>query len=584
MSNSTKKSKKKRLLVDNEEDHVLQSQPKKVKPEVETVEENDEEVLVLDNEEEVEQKTAKEENQDWNKEDYNELIKRMEEQIPKNDTKSFTKRAELLDWNLVKFGDHSVEECQEKWKIMRSKVRHFRLLSEVLQDAKVWAEKPWAAPFSKKKTRHPEQPPRPLSSFMLFYMDKKDKIIKKHPSLKLTDISRIIGEKYKAMSDTKKSYYNQRALEMQKEYRQNLAKFYEKYPEYNPTTRKQITKSNKPLPPFKLYLKEKLKKHEQDEGFDQHEFTEKYKEMWKNLSFKKKACWIRLAKEEEEKYLEHLNDDLMEDPENRSSAPYRSVISKEENLILDRLAGKPEKPPNSAYSLFSKLMLQDKHANHVEGEPKNRMREVALKWKEIPDDQKKTYAETVQHMHESYKLDFANYLESLPEDKKAEELAKLQPKKRTSKTKQKSSKKGSSRSKSPTRVLFKNEPEKPPVTAWDLYKIEFAKKNSSLPNKTACKRAALMWKNLSKSELDKYKKKHDKMKKQYMIEFEAFLKTLDEKELKEYSALKTAKIGEELDDDDVDEELSSDEEENSSSTASDSAGDSDSGVSEEDED
>ncbi|KAG8268929.1 hypothetical protein J6590_014513 [Homalodisca vitripennis] len=60
--------------------------------------------------------------------------------------------------------------------------------------------------------------------------------------------------------------------------------------------------------------------------------------------------------------------------------------------------------------------------------------------------------------------------------------------------------------------------------------------------------------------------------------------TLNEKELKEYSALKTAKIGEELDDDDVDEELSSDEEENSSSTASDSAGDSDSGVSEEDED
>lgn len=33
-------------------------------------------------------------------------------------------------------------------------------------------------------------------------------------------------------------------------------------------------------------------------------------------------------------------------------------------------------------------------------------------------------------MNETYKLEFANYLENLPEDKKAEEMAKIQPKKK----------------------------------------------------------------------------------------------------------------------------------------------------------
>lgn len=54
---------------------------------------------------------------------------------------------------------------------------------------------------------------------------------------------------------------------------------------------------------FQIFLNSKLQKHEHDEDFNQHEFSEKYKETWKNLSSKKKACWIRIAKEEEQKYL-----------------------------------------------------------------------------------------------------------------------------------------------------------------------------------------------------------------------------------------------------------------------------------------
>lgn len=43
-------------------------------------------------------------------------------------------------------------------------------------------------------------------------------------------------------------------------------------------------------------------------------------------------------------------------------------------------------------------MLQGKDQNHIEGEPKNRMKEIANKWKEVPDDQKKAYADDVKHV------------------------------------------------------------------------------------------------------------------------------------------------------------------------------------------
>lgn len=65
---------------------------------------------------------------------------------------------------------------------------------------------------------------------------------------------------------------------------------------------------------------------------------------------------------------------------------------------FSRIAGKPDKPPASAYGLFSKLMLQNKDDNSYDGEPKNRMKEVATKWKELPEEQKKAYAEEVQHV------------------------------------------------------------------------------------------------------------------------------------------------------------------------------------------
>lgn len=65
-------------------------------------------------------------------------------------------------------------------------------------------------------------------------------------------------------------------------------------------------------------------------------------------------------------------------------------------------------------------------------------------------------------MVEQYKLDFASYLESLPEDKRAEELKNNMPK-RKAKDANQNNKKPRKEKKENIDLLFKGEPKQPPL-------------------------------------------------------------------------------------------------------------------------
>lgn len=79
----------------------------------------------------------------WTKEDLQELFKRMKEAIPRNDSLKYNSRVAKLDWEKIKFGKYTAEECQTRWKTIEKKLRGYRILSELLTDASDWLEKPW---------------------------------------------------------------------------------------------------------------------------------------------------------------------------------------------------------------------------------------------------------------------------------------------------------------------------------------------------------------------------------------------------------------------------------------------------------
>lgn len=74
----------------------------------------------------------------------------------------------------------------------------------------------------------------------------------------------------------------------------------------------------------------------------------------------------------------------------------KPVLTKEEKILKEKMAGKPTKPPNSAYSLFSRMMLQSEEIKEVN--PKDRMMYIAEKWKNCTEEERKEYSERILHV------------------------------------------------------------------------------------------------------------------------------------------------------------------------------------------
>ncbi|KRT81653.1 hypothetical protein AMK59_5477 [Oryctes borbonicus] len=388
---------------------------------------------------------------DWPEKDLSELFKRMESAIPEKDTLAYSTRVEKINWDNIAFKNYTGEECKATWQLVQKRLRRFRLLNELLQDAKEWTRKPWTNFYGGQKTvsnstliypvfivkfqkRHPDMPRRPLSTYMLFYLHKKDKIIVENPGLEMTEISKIITQMYKALSPAKREKYMKEAAEKRRTYEIELEEFYRQHPEFSRNMEKTIQQKQtvepgpkKPNTPFGLFYESQFKLLDPNVSIDKHSIKEQIKEQWKNMSDKKKVVWINWAAEAEAKYQDELKNYISQNPD-FVPVTVKPVLTKEEKMLKERMAGKPMKPPNSAYSLFSRMMLQSEEIKEVN--PKDRMMYIAEKWKNCTEDERKEYSERILHLREQYKLDFASYLESLPEEKRQEEIRSTLPKRR----------------------------------------------------------------------------------------------------------------------------------------------------------
>ena len=82
-----------------------------------------------------------------------------------------------------------------------------------------------AAGSSKKATKDPNAPKRPLSAFFLFSQDERPDIKKKSPSMSVGDISKEIGGRWKKVSDDVKKRYEQKAAVEKQKYEVRLSEY-----------------------------------------------------------------------------------------------------------------------------------------------------------------------------------------------------------------------------------------------------------------------------------------------------------------------------------------------------------------------
>jgi len=362
------------------------------------------------------------EEMDWPKDDDIELFNRIRQALPKDDVMKYDSRVNHLDWDAICFKEYSADDCKNRWLHVQGRIRRFRIIRELIDDAITWRSRPWTN-FNKgsKSQKHPEYPKKPLTSYMLFYMEKKDEVLENQPGLGMTDLSKVIAKLYNEMSERKKEKYTEQAKIEKEQYELKVRKFMEDHPDYVPLKSEKLQQLKRQPPkaptPFKLYLDAKLPKLIA-EGLSAADAKEKCKEKYKALSDKQRLKWIYKAVEQELVYNSEFEKFKSEHP-TVETGPKKSILSKDEKQLKEKMEGKPEKPPNSGYSLYSKELLASQLIKHVE--TKDRMSEISRQWKALTEEERHQYNDRAQEMIHQYKLEYATYLESLaPEQREAE--------------------------------------------------------------------------------------------------------------------------------------------------------------------
>ncbi|XP_044257723.1 nucleolar transcription factor 1-like [Tribolium madens] len=526
----------------------------------------------------------------WPDADIVELINRIESNIPEKDALSYRSRVDKLNWNNIAFNNYNPEQCKKTWLQVQKRIRRFRLLRELINDAKEWINTPKTNHKVARPRKHPDMPRRPLSSYLLFYLKKKDQILSENPGLDGSDLSKIVGQIYKNLPPEKREKYEKMAATNREEYVEKLKIFFENHPEFVPPQRlnhkektvkvekEKLPKPEKPSPkvekekpvkiekekvpkvekektpkvvkektkggkpgrpprpvdksnrppkkcqtPFGLYYASELKNMEA--GTDKHAFKEKCKAQYKQMSDKKKVYWINLAEEDLIRYQEEVKAYKLKNPDYKPHK-VRSILTKREKVSKERAQGKPAKPPNSAYALFSRVMLQSEQIKSVN--PKDRMNYIANKWRTCTEEEQNSYRDQVVNLMAKYKQDYQAYVETLPEEEQRKILAQKKRKRRSGRRSfdmiRKPRKRKSVKNSQPRKLKFA-EPEQPPISPCKYFATLY--KGEDDPTQA--------WKLLSVEEKRKYEEELVKKKQAYIVEFEKFLKSLSKEELEEFS-------------------------------------------------
>ncbi|XP_054152581.1 nucleolar transcription factor 1-like [Oppia nitens] len=362
----------------------------------------------------------------WPTDDLNTLINNLAKCLPKNDVAKYLTLIEKLDFEKVRFGRYSAQECKDKWFEIMNRLRRYRTLTDMVGDARVWLKAPWQTYNNSKKIKHPDFPKKPLTPFFRYFMEKREKFGRTQPGASVTDLAKLLSAKFAQLNDRKKQKYKEAYDREYAEYKQKLEQFKVDHPEVEFSSMSKTQSSHghaqegppRPKTPVQLFMEEKTKKIPSNSE-DRKEKTDKIKKSWTQLSEGKRIKWIRRALADEQRYQTQLQEYMKEHPSFEPNKKFKNVLTKMEIQLKDKFDGKPERPPNSGYSLFSKIMLRELK----DVASKEKMVVIAKRWKELSENERQGYNKEAQKANTKYVEKFNTYLHSLPESEREKVLS-----------------------------------------------------------------------------------------------------------------------------------------------------------------
>ncbi|XP_028719394.1 upstream-binding factor 1-like protein 1 [Peromyscus leucopus] len=161
----------------------------------------------------------------WSQEDILKLLECIKKNIPSDDSTSFKKTQEDLDWGKVAFKHFSGKMCKQKWMQLSHTLRKFRTLSElVLEASEHMKQQP-------KRKKHPDFPKRPLTAYMRFYKEQRAKYSQRYPKYNNSQLAKLLAEKYNQLPGEIKEKYIQDFQKKKRDFEEKVTKFKRSHPD-----------------------------------------------------------------------------------------------------------------------------------------------------------------------------------------------------------------------------------------------------------------------------------------------------------------------------------------------------------------
>ncbi|XP_025092618.1 nucleolar transcription factor 1-B-like isoform X2 [Pomacea canaliculata] len=388
------------------------------------------------NPEEEKVEDTKEDLDSWTSNERLTLIESIRSQCPDNDSLSYKVREKKISWEKVTVSNHSAEQCRRMWQELQKQVRKHRTLPDLLHDAETVVHHP----HKKKRKRHPDQPAKPLTPYILYIKEHREKVKAKNPGITLPDITRLLSQKWQSLSPRKREKYR---LQYNKD-REDFVKANEEFLQNHPA--KKTKREGKPpaLPfPFQCFYDAKISKYKQKHpNLSTSQLSAKLRAKYLKLKPSKKKKWISKAMESIPDYEKQLQEYLITHPEFKP--PLRKIRLTKEEMVISKCSpemdvdeitrqlmevapkdrrkkakviktfpGAPEKPPKTAYTLFIKKEI----GKLTVGSMTDKMTQLGKEWQSMAEQERKKYEKKLQRLKEDYELQVQEFEKTLsPED------------------------------------------------------------------------------------------------------------------------------------------------------------------------
>nr|XP_042138025.1 upstream-binding factor 1-like protein 1 [Peromyscus maniculatus bairdii] len=181
----------------------------------------------------------------WSQEDILKLLECIKKNIPSDDSTSFKKTQEDLDWAKVAFKHFSGKMCKQKWMQLSHTLRKFRTLSELVLEASEHMKQ------QSKRKKHPDFPKRPLTAYLRFYKEQRAKYSQRYPKYNNSQLAKLLAEKYNQLPAEIKEKYIQDFRKEKRDFEEKVTKFKRSHPDVEHYKKSVVLRSQETKVPKK---------------------------------------------------------------------------------------------------------------------------------------------------------------------------------------------------------------------------------------------------------------------------------------------------------------------------------------------